>query len=544
MPFAQPRSAIGGSLVPFLSLFVLLVSFSMACVTPEPPDNTGDGGDISDGGTDGGDTDGGDDGGVVEPTGCSTDLSCEPGEYCDRASGDCRPAKACQTNDDCDWQEDPSVSDYCVDGACFCDTDWNDGSCRPRLARCEPCTRDVECGDDPFVHTDYVAGCVEFDGEKVCLPKKPKCGGGGYVPDTASAFCRPVGGSCSGLQPCTVDADCDPMSERPVCNQLNGTCEAACEFDYATGHSNCGPDQVCHVDARLLSGTNPNFGAGKCGRHCDLPTNPFICAPGTKCVEDGDPMFIFDLPNRCRPELPSCVRDADCPEVPEDFSTGWCDRGTLTCKGGCQVDSHCSTAFRCVDGACVERTCIERGGANLACDIGQFCCGEENSVSCPTGQAAGKCYDAPSPPWCGTCDGNNKQSAITPAGVARPQSSVCLPTKNPRDENAPAQPMQWHACDPLGGQMCPRAHECMGYLQFCDTDADCGGVAKCNDVGSGYGDHKACVFENPCDEANDSCPAPSSCYNQKDENGETTLSYCRAHWCSPLECFPEPVQQP
>lgn len=516
-------SARASSLFLLLSL-VFAASFAGCKSDPEKPPL--DGGSVD--GTDDGADDGGDDG--EEDDGlCRSHDKCAANEYCELSTGLCLPAKACASNQHCAWQD--GHDDYCAFGACFCDLERNGGTCLPRFRLCSSCERDVQCGDDWSVHEDYQAKCATFEGTKVCLPLKGSGCPPGYVP-TADATCVPGGGACDGSGACSSDDDCDPSGEKPVCDTTRGICIPACRFDYSSGKSDCPPEQVCHVDPRLLNPGNLNFGYGRCGATCQ--DGGYECAPGLSCEPDGDPHTADTLPNRCRPEPPSCVRDADCPASLVSNSRGYCDRQTLECGTGCRIDDNCSEGYRCVAGSCEQKTCIERGGANLACDLDQFCCGEPGSVTpCPTGVSVGQCYDAPDPPWCG----EGCSSAQTPGG-GRPQPSQCIQVKGHKEKGDVK--IQAHACDPANkGADCPRSWGCKPFIQFCETNADCGAGGECGEVNAGdYGKFKGCLCSG-----GKSCPSTSTC--AKDDDGNDT--YCEANWCEVLSTclkLPPETQSP
>ena len=339
-------------LVPALAL-----AFVVGC-TESPRLDAGPGVDA---GTDAGPVDAGD-------GKCHGDLDCPGNQYCELATGVCIDAKACKSDGDCTYQL-TADDDYCANGACFCDLERNGGSCRPRFKPCQTCTRDVECGSDAFIFDDYVAKCTEYQGEKTCMPlKSPRCPPG-YVA-TATSFCQPNGGSCAATSTCTSDAECDPYSEKPVCAKSRGFCVATCLFDFQRGTSDCPPEQVCHVVESLLTGDNLNFGGGKCGPPC-VGANPFVCGGDLTCVADGDPVLVAQpLPKRCRPTPPKCVREADCPASPDTHSRGFCNRDTLECEAGCRKESDCEGGYKCSAGQCVEKTCIEGGGAAISCNRG------------------------------------------------------------------------------------------------------------------------------------------------------------------------------
>lgn len=138
------------------TLRILALAFALGLIackeTPAPAPV--DAGSELDGGTDPGTIDAGD-------GKCHGDEGCADNEYCELSSGLCLPAKPCATNGDCSYQGG-ETDDYCAYGACFCDPDRNGGSCRPRFGLCKPCSRDVECGNDPSVYlafTSYTAVC-------------------------------------------------------------------------------------------------------------------------------------------------------------------------------------------------------------------------------------------------------------------------------------------------------------------------------------------------------------------------------------------------
>lgn len=477
---------------------------------------------------------------------CRSDEACPVNQYCERSSGECTDAKACDDNDDCDYQW-PGQSDYCEFGGCFCDTERNNGTCRPRFRLCDRCERDVECGDDDMIYDDYVATCQVLGGLKTCLATFTRAGcPPAYVPNADGTFCEPAGGTCPPKAPCASDSDCDPMSDTPICDVGRGFCVEACEFDFTEGRSDCPPGQVCHVDPRLLASSNPNFGAGKCGEPCGSGSNPTVCAEKTACVMDGDPVMAEQQVNRCRPEPPKCIRNADCPQSPETFSNGYCDRATLDCSTGCMRTSDCFEGYKCVDNQCVEKTCIEKGGATLGCDYGQFCCGEENSVTpCPTGVQIGKCYDAPAPTWCGECSTLGAAPSMTPSGI-RKQDSICVKVEGAsglrgasgRGEVKPVSDPQvlFHSCDPeTDGKnaACPR-WQCRKLGQFCENDSDCG-TGECN-ISIGFAKVCGCG-------TGDSCPSGSVCVEAEDDQGNP-LKYCEARWCDPTErCIEFPEQE-
>jgi hypothetical protein len=106
---------------------------------------------------------------------------------------------------------------------------------------------------------------------------------------------------------------------------------------------------------------------------------------------------------------------------------GFCNRGTLTCAGmDCREGTDpvtgvpykdCRIPYACNQSdagtgtnVCRLLTCVEQGGAIIACRQGQYCCGEDKDQDgkadpCPPPQMLqmDNCYDAPVPPFCTVC---------------------------------------------------------------------------------------------------------------------------------------------
>lgn len=500
-----------------LGAFVALTTVLAGCPKTPETGNAQDAGGKLDGSVaaDAGDTDAG-----------PSPSTCTPDQYFDVATTTCLPAKHCTPDPNIDPTGERSCefgnNDYCAFGACYCAKDQAGGVCLPRIAPCAACTTDVECGNSSD-YTDYRAVCAGLAGaagvdSKVCVPKYEGSCPPGYLQGTVSGtfqYCLPAGGACGAAGPCTSDNDCDATSNSPLCDKSQGVCVGACTYKYSDATSDCPPNQVCNVDPRLLTPpTNPNFGKGRCGFPCDQASGGFVCLPGTECIPDGD-SHTSTRPVRCRPAPPECIRNSDCPTDPAGHSYGYCNLSTLTCSTGCLIDDNCTGAYHCVAGLCSQKTCLDEGGANLACLYGQFCCGETGGPPCPTGVMPGECYDAANPPWCGDCTAG--QTVATPSGSARPQPSRCALDK------------MWHSCDPALPAQCPRSEICTNGPMFCAVDGDCGSGGKCVDI-QAYGKMgKACSCQMGA-----TCPSLATC--QMDDMGMPTV--CVAKWCDMRECYP------
>ena len=373
---------------------------------------------------------------------CAQDDDCAAlnnGTRCDQTSGRCIAATGCNvTVGDSQCQvNDPN--DYCYQFGvqCRCEADPGadgglDGVCRRRHGVCEECTTDAECGTG-FVF-DPVGACKQLQGDssgkKYCLQQKTgqcPCG----MIDDGTGYCKPQSNSCSQVG-CTVDKDCPSGS---VCNTGGCLCEPRCRWDFANKQTvpGCPPGKVCWVDEANLDPTSLFYGAGRCRPPCTSDSDCKLTDAGNpyggsklKCageVLNGGGMS----PTRCRADG-ECMDDLECPQQPVDSPyNGYCDRGALTCNADCRtgVDpvtgqpyKDCRFSYACAaDGGtnvCKLQTCVEQGGAIIACRQGQYCCGEDKDNDghpdpCPpTSQLdPSNCYDAPVPPFCTTCMSND-----------------------------------------------------------------------------------------------------------------------------------------
>jgi hypothetical protein len=307
------------------------------------------------------------DGDVPSPVGCEENNDCLEGQVCNVDSGRC--VSACATDADCGAAAEcgndglcvarPACdsSAECVGGACnsclgvcvdavvgaACNNDSNCGFddycdpclsvCRPRLALCDPCNSDEECGEAGDNCLDYSSG-GRFCGQACgTCPVGYQCNG-------ALGQCVALSGSCLSVRECEEPADC-PRGE--TCS-ATFICVPGC-----TGDEACPGEQVCS--------------AGACVDPC---TDASECPAGAECAD-----------GRC--VVPGgCVTSRDCVE----FQT-YCDTNTQQCVPGCEVDLDCGEAsLACEGGACVPRGCV----GNYSCAFDQVC-----------DAATGQCVEAEGP---------------------------------------------------------------------------------------------------------------------------------------------------
>ncbi len=307
---------------------------------------------------------------------------CDETEQCTDA-GLCEPSDECAEDGDCE----PTVGDdghiqVCVpgDGRLVCAVGCrNDAQCRPADAplpwvcqspelgttdrRCEACDcqTDVDC--DGFGQAGQLYACGADPG------KDCKC---------AAVDCRP------GF------ADCD---DGEVCNARAYQCESqTCRVheDCADEHKHCKRDPgdetgVCVCgDNRSTGECEPDDcrATGQC-QEWDEFGETFICLDwncleqpcngdddcevlGTECG-DGDPQV-------CIPQ--SCTTDEECPRrrdiVPRPSGVFYCDGAPAPgskCEPGCRDDTDCDETHKCVEHACVQRSCAGPGD----CEQGRWC---------------------------------------------------------------------------------------------------------------------------------------------------------------------------
>lgn len=500
--------------------------------------------------------DGGEDAGVVDagPPPCAKDDDCRylhAGYVCDLTSAKCIPGNGCTVDSECQSADPNDPCYYLGNPQCRCDhNDAPDsgifnysGTCRRRLGPCEECTDDTQCGSDPIIFgpPEHVGAGVckalpgDTTGTKYCLYQlvgQCPCG----TVDDGTSHCRPQSNSCSQVG-CNTDTQCPSGAVCTVNNpdagagSCGGLCVPRCRWDFGTKAlvaPGCPPTYTCWVDSHNLDPTSPYYGSGRCKPPCDTnadcqyPADPFG-GPNLKCA--GEQLTGGGTSaRRCRANG-DCMDNAECPERPNDQPyLGYCDRGSFACMADCRLGADpvtgmpykdCRSPYACAaDGGahiCRLQTCVEQGGASIACVRGQYCCGEDKNNDgmadpCPAASALGPegCYDAPRPPFCTECmnsdDCKNVQlpSYLTGAGACANGSkspscsplpmlcvyagdrgmaqgiNVCAPsTWNDNTQDAIGRTRSSRGC-PAGYQVTFfRPQFTQGGDDYCTSDADC-----------------------------------------------------------------------
>lgn len=474
---------------------------------------------------------------------CVRDRDCgvNKGLRCDKDQGICVPGEPCDISENCGTDED---FDYCSNRLrdCYCQEDQSmqqqdppsRGVCWRKAKVCDLCETDEECGDNGLCMA------YNYDGEtrNVCLRKATAgaCPFGMILYDGNDAdlrgMCVPQYADCGNFRPCTSDEDCDQLN--PVCDTRRGICVRGCSFDYVENKSlNCPPDRVCHMTEW---GTNPQllgdcatghlWGYGSCGSPCQTHDDCSSYGEGFVCETYGNEARCVPAPaaRKLDPEDPEserigCMSDDECSlDDPNNFSRGYCDLATYTCvedgcrrgldwRKGCNADfEDCRDTHKCdVDpetnhpekGICVEKDCIDKGGAEAGCNLGHFCAGEpyrdmftgelldgkegreSRYVETPAGVGHGQCYPMNENDWCFGCNSHEEcDRGVTDAAFP----SLCL-------DMGDAGTLCGYGCDYQ--QDCPANFRCESVglrtcadnpfvgFKFCDDDADCGGLGSC-----------------------------------------------------------------
>jgi hypothetical protein len=402
------------------------------------------------GGSGGGDA-GMDDGGVKDAgqpdagQPCAKDDDCsvfKNGTFCNQATGQCVPGTACNASSDCSSaaQLDPCYQ-FGLQCRCVIETGGRpgfNGTCRRRLAPCEECTDSTQCGSEGLFDPQGTCKALQGDssGKKYCFQQKVGACPCGTV-DDGFGYCKPQSNSCSAVG-CVEDKFCPSGS---VCNKGACLCEPRCRWDFGKKELSapgCPPGKTCWVDDANLNPNSLYYGAGRCRAAC---ANDTECKKSTTNAFGGDRLICRGeqlsgggmSDKRCRANG-ECMDNQECPEQPPtSIPLGYCDRGSLSCKTDCRTGTDpvsgssykdCRDPYACAnDGGspdaggvniCRLKTCVEQGGASIACTRGEYCCGEDKNNDgipdpCPPASERGpdNCYTAPKPPFCTTCASND-----------------------------------------------------------------------------------------------------------------------------------------
>ncbi len=372
---------------------------------------------------------------------CSKDDHCsvyKNGTVCNQATGQCVPGRGCNVSSDCS-SLDPLDPCYQFGLQCRCAIETGGtlaGVCRRRLAACEECTDPSQCGSEVLFEPQGTCKVLQGDssGKKYCFQQKNgpcPCG----TVDDGVGYCKPQLNSCSSVG-CVEDKACPAGS---VCNKSACLCEPRCRWDFAKkdlAAPGCPEGKSCWVDDANLNPSSPYYGAGRCRAPCSADAE---CKKSATNAFGGDRLTCRSealkgggmSAKRCR-AIGECMDDYQCPEQPPELiPLGYCDRSTFACKTDCRTGTDpvtgsgyrdCRAPFACAsDGGspgtgsvnfCRLKTCVEQGGATIACSRGEYCCGDDKNNDgiadpCPPVRGPDNCYTAPKPPFCTVCASND-----------------------------------------------------------------------------------------------------------------------------------------
>lgn len=302
--------------------------------------------------------------GVVCTGDCAGDNECQPGEFCDIASGDCTAklanGAACQPS-----KANQCASGQCVDGVC-CDTACTgacqsckaaftgaaDGTCAPVATGTDP---DGECADQGSSTCGTDGVC---DGAGACRK---------YAVGTVCKLGSCAGSTLTNPSTCSATGQCQP----------NGS--TACAPYLCGSATTCGT--TCSNDAQCVSGNACDTTSGTCGAK---KPNGQPCSSGNQCTSG------------------FCVDGVCC----ESACTGAC-KACSTAKKGSGADGTCGNVGNGLD---PDDDCADQGaascGTNGACNGSGACALYASGTQCAAGSCSGSTKTNPS-----TCNGTGTCSA-------------------------------------------------------------------------------------------------------------------------------------
>ena len=471
---------------------------------------------------------------------CRVNLTCDEGQTCDPASGNC-----VECVDDTQCAGNMPMGD--AGAATVCD----------RVAhRCVECVGNDNCsGDTRICKVDTSNSrrnaCVE------CLTSE-------NCDDPAASICDDRTNDCTSR--CTTAADC--TGDKKACNTTRQICVECTANDNCSGNPG---KTLCDTDNNQCVECLDDGQCASSGRVCDLETHSCV-----ECREDAQCLASPDAARRpiCNPDTKLCVgclNDLQCTtgeasrcNVVEHQCTG-CTSSTQ-CEGGAECNTSTGACVECVvnsDCADVEGRpfCESTQGRCVECLLTNQCLSDtaarcETTVGSPSRYTCVGCVDEtdcggkPNVP--GLCDAARGVcvDCLGPAecvenGVSgsRCQNGSCVTCVNDADcdlfadapENAPA-------CKPnVGCVECVDSQDCAGKpgLSVCKTIAGSGAApintcVECTDNTQCQTrpDASLCL-DNECVP----CRADADC-NLVDSNGSQAgginLHVCDAGTC--VEC--------
>jgi hypothetical protein len=347
---------------------------------------------------------------VDEITGCTSDMQCGMGQYCDPSIRACRPLKSfcapCTADNECGGQGDNCVLDSSLmESFCgtACDPDAGTADCA-RGATCQMKGASFQCWPSAGSTCNTYKGCTpdslrSCNGDADCTDSSQRC-------DPAQGKCVaieqvcPFGTTCDPrnkicVADCAVDADCGDISlecQNKICVR-----KGECAMD-----TDCPADKVCNVPPGETSGTCVPFCQGDTdcplGQTCQMTAGRYECAPGCATTQN------CPLNQRCNAmhlcEGPVVNGQTVCQTTSACDTCQICDPMQYQCVSAKTQYPHCSSCGSgCGGGQCVQiddgQFCLRYCVTGSECPQGFVCLGltgSTQSVCVPsTRTCTGKC---------------------------------------------------------------------------------------------------------------------------------------------------------
>ncbi|HEX7665119.1 MAG TPA: hypothetical protein VF407_11425, partial [Polyangiaceae bacterium] len=391
---------------------------------------------------------------IVTTIGCTTDIQCLGGNWCNISQKKCVPTVANGSGMPTDTGHGmtPTINGTCNAGAAVL-------VCTGKT--CE--TSDNECGTKNGNGCTVAANCRSA----ICDTKDLKCGyangDGPCTVATQTNDCRTgsdcsTNGTCKTSGTCTVDGDC---SATQWCKNSTHLCTDRIDNGAAvpsdTGHTptldgTCTTDAATAVCKSKVCDTDNDCGYKDGDGPCDSTNGGTVCRSGS-CSANG----------KCRPAA-GCNVDADC--------TGgdWCNESAHTCTGkianGQPMPTDTGHTTPTLDGKCSAAAAALVCGSGV-CDADDKCGYENDHGPCSA--------DA------GTADGGASAS-VCRSGVCDGKDDKC----GYQSGDGPCTPGDGGAVEACRSSLCASDDLCAD----CITDKDCPTDQKClsNHTCSGGGE--------------------------------------------------------
>ncbi len=438
------------------------------------------------------------------PTGCYSDRDCTDGKVCNAAEAcmapPCRPNEPCPdvcygacveppAEIQCTSSEQCGIGEHCSteDGVC-------DSACPPGAETCAAvcagtcvpnagCVTDRDCGVgfmcEAGLCRERSETCSSNDECPTGWTCAPECAAspdssGAERPAMCPNVCQPPAGICENGEVCGEGERCGSVCEVvcPECQCAPGeSCACPCYEDCKVGcfagcasDVECGPGEICHIDA---------CGPEGCSGICAPGEKPYDCKTDSDCIDSAGQVGVCQL-DHCESAAPPCDPSQESCDALPPACYGFCEfAGPITCDpngstcpagtrceavsscGGpgfgipcmleyqcvpdapksCTSDCDCDPALACSDGQCVPM------GRLNECEV-RAC---ETDSDCADGEYCG-CGSDPSCPMCDVC---LFQCMPKPVDQGCYQDSDCKP----------GYQCEMTTCDP--SRPCPAAGQCV-----------------------------------------------------------------------------------